>query len=607
MKTKRLSIILIASLLLMPSFAMATSDESESNESSPSQLDGEGSFSEKHEVVYATLNAFGQQDEMYVVNQFDVIEHGEMIDYGPYETVQNLTNLEDIELNDEEVTFRSGEDQFYYQGNLNGKPLPWTFDIRYTLDGEEVNPHDILGEDGHLQIEIETSGDDEVNPVFYENYLMQISLALDSEIYNQIEAEDGTVASAGKNKQVTFTVMPEEDETFVVEANVSNFEFDGVEISALPPNMSFDEFDTDEMQDEMNTLAEAFSDLHDGVGDLRDGVFELNDGVSDLHDGSSDYLSGMNELDEGSADLIEGSQEIQNALNQMRAGFETDGEIDLSDLDELEQALRQIADGLYEAEEGIAEIRENYDGSLESLREAINDIPVGELSEDNFDELYDSDIDPEVIDELVQTYEAAQNARENFDESSELFNYVVPVLEELEQTVNEIAVNLEQTADEFAEGLDELDFIEELEQLETGLEQLANQYGEFHAGLVEYTGGVGELSSNYSGIHEGIGELSDGTAVLGDGVDELHDGTGELAQETSDLPAQMQSEIDELMDDFDFSDFEPVSFMSERNENVETVQFVIQTESITIDDDEDDDEVEEEEKGIWERFLDLFR
>ncbi|WP_017185764.1 hypothetical protein [Alkalibacillus haloalkaliphilus] len=607
MKTKRLSIILIASLLLMPSFAMATSDESESNESSPSQLDGDGVYSEKHEVVYATLNPFGQQNEMYVVNQFDVIEHGEMIDYGPYESVQNLTNLEDIELNNEEVTFRSGEDQFYYQGNLNGEPLPWTFDIRYTLDGEEVNPHDILGEDGHLQIEIETSGDDEVNPVFYENYLMQISLALDSETYNQIEAEDGTVASAGKNKQVTFTVMPEEDETFVVEANVSDFEFDGVEISALPPNMSFDEFDTDEMQDEMNTLAEALSDLHDGVGDLRDGVFELNDGVNDLHDGSSDYLSGMNELDEGSADLVEGSQEIQNALNQMSSGFETDEEIDLSDLDELEQALRQIADGLYEAGEGIAEVRENYDGSLESLSEAINDIPVGELSEDNFDELYDSDIDPEVIDELVQTYEAAQNARENFDESSELFHYVVPVLEELEQTVNEIATNLEQTADEFADGLDELDFIEELEQLETGLEQLANQYGEFHAGLVEYTGGVGELSSNYSGIHDGIGELSDGTAELGDGVDELHDGTGELAQETSDLPAQMQSEIDELMDDFDFSDFEPVSFMSERNENVETVQFVIQTESITIDDDEDDDEVEEEEKGIWERFLDLFR
>ncbi|GAA0453695.1 YhgE/Pip domain-containing protein [Alkalibacillus silvisoli] len=602
---KRLLFIVIASLLLIPSFAIATSGESESDE--PSSTQGEGSYSEKHEVIYATLDAGGEQDAMYVVNQFNVTESGEMVDFGPYESVQNLTNLEEMSLNSDEVTFSATEDQFYYQGNLNGMPLPWTFDVGYTLDGEEVDANDILGEDGQLQIEIETNANDDVDPVFYDNYLLQISLTLDSEIYNQIEAEDGTIASAGKNKQVTFTVMPGEDEHFIVEANVSDFEFDGVEISALPASMSVDQPETGEMKDEMSSLSDGIAEVHDGVGDLQDGVSEMNDGIIELHDGSFEYLDGMRELDDGSSDLIEGSLAIDDALRQMSAGFDADHEMDFSEIEELSQGLKEIADGLYEIEGGLSELRGNYQEALEALDNAIEAIPSGELDEEDIEGVYASGADRDVVDQLVETYEAALQAKGTYDAVSEAFNVVDPVLSELEHSIHDIASNLDMIADELAGSIDDMDFIDDLAQLQEGLNEISSQYGEFHAGLIEYTDGVGELSESYSDIHDGIGELSEGTAELEDGVHELHDGTGELAEETSNLPDQMQEEIDEMMNDFDHSDFDPVSFVSERNEAIETVQFVIQTESITMEDDDDEEIVEEEDKGIWERFLDLFR
>ncbi|MDQ0350290.1 X-X-X-Leu-X-X-Gly heptad repeat protein [Alkalibacillus filiformis] len=607
MNMKRVTITFIASLLLIPTFALATSGESDSDESSSSQLHGEGSFSEKHEVIYATLNAFGEQDGMYVVNQFNVTKPGEMIDFGHYESVHNLTNLEDIKLHDEEVMFTALEDEFYYQGNLNGQPLPWTVDLEYTLDGEVVNPHDIAGEDGQLAIKIKTSANEEVNPVFYDHYLLQVTLNLDSEIYHAIEAEDGTVASAGKNKQVTFTVMPGEDEQFVVEADVINFEFDGVEIAALPSSMSVDDPETDEMQDEMRSLSDGIADLYDGVTDLRDGVVDLNDGVVELHDGSGDYLDGVRELDDGSTDLVEGSQSIGDALQEISSGFELDDNMDTSDLEELEQGLREIAGGLYEVEDGLWQLRDHYNQAYDALDDAIADIPRSDLSEEEIQSLYMSGADSDILDELVDTYIAAQTVQGTYDAVGEAFEAVSPTLLDVSESLHEMATNLELMADELAASMDDLDFADDLAELESGLNELANQYGDFHAGLVDYTGGVGELSSAYSDIHEGISELNDGTFELEDGVDELHDGTGELAEETSDLPEQMQSEIDNMMNDFDHSDFEPVSFVSERNDKVETVQFVIQSGSITIDDDEESGEVEEEEKGIWERFLDLFR
>ena len=51
------------------------------------------------------------------------------------------------------------------------------------------------------------------------------------------------------------------------------------------------------------------------------------------------------------------------------------------------------------------------------------------------------------------------------------------------------------------------------------------------------------------------------------------------------------------------------SFVSEKNTNVESVQFVIKTDGIKIDDEDDAEtaEASEEESGFWQKLLGLFR
>lgn len=63
-----------------------------------------------------------------------------------------------------------------------------------------------------------------------------------------------------------------------------------------------------------------------------------------------------------------------------------------------------------------------------------------------------------------------------------------------------------------------------------------------------------------------------------------------------------------MVDRYDHSDFDPVSFVSSKNKRVESVQFVIKTESIKKEDDKPKSGPKEEGKrGFWDRFLDLFR
>src|SRR5690625_107012 len=93
-----------------------------------------------------------------------------------------------------------------------------------------------------------------------------------------------------------------------------------------------------------------------------------------------------------------------------------------------------------------------------------------------------------------------------------------------------------------------------------------------------------------------------------DGAGDLHDGTYDLEYEASDMPDEIQSEVDKMMDEFDVSDFNPISFVSDKNKDVDIVQFVLQTESIELEEpDTTEDTDEEEDKGFWQRFLDLFR
>lgn len=180
-------------------------------------------------------------------------------------------------------------------------------------------------------------------------------------------------------------------------------------------------------------------------------------------------------------------------------------------------------------------------------------------------------------------------------------------LEQVSGGLLEITTHLETMAKGISSSLENNDMADSFVLLQKGISDLSANYKKFHSGLVGYAGGVSQLSSSYGMLNSGIADLSTGTGELESGVSGLHDGTGDLKDATSNIPEQMKEEVEQMMAEYDKSDFEAVSFMSGENENINSVQFVLKTESIKYEEPEKVEELEEEPQGFWARLLKLFK
>lgn len=149
--------------------------------------------------------------------------------------------------------------------------------------------------------------------------------------------------------------------------------------------------------------------------------------------------------------------------------------------------------------------------------------------------------------------------------------------------------------------------------------QLDN-YSFFYDGLKEYTSAISNaanganevkinmdtLYANVGTLETSVGDLNNGVKELYDGTTELKNGTGEFVKETDGVDAEVSDEIDSMISSMSGSDIEITSFVSEKNTNIESVQFVIQTEAIKVAEAVDTEPVVEEKLNFWQKLLRLF-
>lgn len=188
----------------------------------------------KNENVYVALDSEGKVSGTHVVNIFHVTKEGDIIDYGDYDKVVNLTNLDEIESDKEEHNFYSEEGKFYYQGDMSDVELPWLIDIDYYLDDEEMTSEELAGQSGDFEMHIRVKENPQAShDEYYNNYMLQISVPMDTEVFDNTICEGGIISDAGKNEQVTFVVSPGSDGNFKITAEVENFELDSITMNGV--------------------------------------------------------------------------------------------------------------------------------------------------------------------------------------------------------------------------------------------------------------------------------------------------------------------------------------------------------------------------------------
>ena len=301
---------------------------------------------QKDENVYANLNQDGSVDGIYVVNAYLLDKETDIVDYGKYDSVKNLTTDAEINKKGDTITTAAPEGKFFYQGNLKTKELPWEISIHYYLDGKEMDADELAGQNGSLKITIHIGKNDQVEEDFFENYLLQATVTMDMDKCSRLQAAGATVGNVGAFKQLVYNIMAGQEKDIVIKADVLDFTMDPISFQGVP--MSFD-LDRDSLS--MDSLTEKTGDIKDAADEFSDGAAELYDGAGALKDGASDLHDGANSLKEGIESYSDGAHSLGDGIDTLK-----DGTDDLSD------GATQLSDGISSLKEGVDKLAGGYSG-----------------------------------------------------------------------------------------------------------------------------------------------------------------------------------------------------------------------------------------------------
>lgn len=329
----------------------------------------------KEENVYATLEKDGSVQEIYVVNAYDLSQDTKVVDYGKYASLKNLSNENAINQNGNEISVDAQKGKFYYQGNLDTKNLPWNIQIRYYLDDKEISGEELAGKSGALRIQIDLTQNQEVDAFFFENYLLQATIALPAEQCTNIAADGATIANMSGEKQILFNVMGGQEKTLTVSADVTDFEMSAISFKGVP--MSFD-IDVDEL--DTSALTDKTSELTDGVAALDDGAGKLQDGAKQFQDGLTTYTSGVDTLYSGASALASGVDSLQSgttnytdAVESLAAGADTLA----AKTENLLALMGNLSEAVNLLENGAAALSDENSGAAAQITEALEEIETG--------------------------------------------------------------------------------------------------------------------------------------------------------------------------------------------------------------------------------------
>ncbi|WP_270772036.1 hypothetical protein [Intestinibacter bartlettii] len=618
--------------------------------------------SEKEEVIYANLTSSGDVEKIYAVNIF---EDKDIVDYGVYETVKNMNTMDKINYSNGKITIQNSEDKLYYQGIMKqNTEMPWTIKVRYKLDGVEYAPSELAGKSGKLEISISIKENKKCKKNFFENYALQTVVQLDTNLCENIKSDEATMANVGGLKQLTYTILPGNEKDIKITSDVTDFEMSEIQVNGINLNLGLDKdsIDTSSLTGELDKLKDAVNDLDDGANELNDGAKKLDDGAVTLTDGIKTIQDGLDQLNSKSSSLTSGSSEVLSALKTIQSSL-NNVSTSSKDLKQLSSASTSIKSGIDSLVKGLKTVDSSIDTYNSSLKKAgLNS--ASELAQKNKQALSALGI-TNTQRKLYSAYtsggsqavsaELAKLAQAGDSEAVELYKQVsagntdavtqyvqaagklisvetllkadASYIEGSSKLINGIdaqmstssgqttlmsgAVSLQTNYKKFDASIQDLvsslnNLMANMTQLKSGINKLTDNYATLDSGIKEYTSAVNKITNGYSKVYEGALDLVSGTHSLYKGTTELTDGTGEFKGETSDLDSKVDDEVDSMIDNFAGGDFEVESFVSDKNTDVDSVQFVIKTEAIKKEEVKVEEE-KTEELNFWQKLLNLFR
>lgn len=547
---------------------------------------------DKTETVYVKSDAKGNPREITVQTKLKNTSDGD--------TIEDYTNLTDIKNKEGDEAFTQNADgtiewenhgeDITYEGT-GSEELPVDVNISYELDGQPIEPEELAGKSGSLEIRfdyknkttqtIKIEGKEEQVSVPFVPFAVISTMLLSEDHASNIKVENGKVmdidgqklvvgyACPGLTKSLKLTTYePTEDidipEYVEVMADVTDFSLDftaTIISSGLLEDMDLKDLDdVDEMSDNMKKLEEATDKLSDGAGTLEDGMKTYQtyldqylSGVTALDQGAGALESGLQVMNEKKGDLQAGATLLKESLTTLHdtlaaiqlpqgssvdlSGMETAAKQLEADETKLNEVLTEMGTGLAEMQE-LAKEAAGYQATvktqLETAKTALDVIDWTKL-----DQAVRADSQTKA-DAAIDS--AMKKALENYGLSAEQIQVAAgEVKTEVNGALDQISVSDEAKAQikKAKEALEAIPTITIPEvSLDTGkLTETLNDMQKQMKILAGYSTTLGTVSQTAAAA---LQELQTGLTALQTGTAQLQEGSGQLEAGVSAFGAGIQ-------------------------------------------------------------------
>lgn len=410
-----------------------------------------------------------------------------------------------------------------------------------------------------------------------------------------------------------------------------------------------------DLQNGVNALDEGIHSLNSGIGQMQEALNTLNRQSPELVNGSASFQAALTQLQEalngaalttedlsaltdassamkaGINDLVNGITALQNHVNfdaykdvMAQNGLDIDGlqqknESAINGLEGLIMSLSTQIEDLKKAGVDTSEI----EAQVSQLSDIISLLAANNASiggTESYLQTVSSNLSS-----LLQGATALQENYGTFDgKIEELVNKIGGLayqMSELSSAINTLVSEygkLDQGIKDYTEAVARIvagysqitdgasRLVAGSSALKTGSESLYSGTGELLSGIVEIYDGTGTLKDGTGTLDDGVAELLSGIAQLYDGAGELKDGTSAMREETAGMDTEITDKIDELIETVTGGDFEVASFVSDKNTNVQSVQFVIKADGVQTEEVSEVTEEMPKKLTVWKKFLNLF-
>jgi len=405
------------------------------------------------------------------------------------------------------------------------------------------------------------------------------------------------------------------------------------------------------LYDGTGDLKDGSQDLVGGAGDLKSGMDSLNGGIAKLKEGIDSAQSGLSALDRKSGSLTGGSAEVKKALLTIQSSISSVS-LDTDGLSKLTSASGAIKTGIGNLLDGAEQLKQNLGFAQYKALLKKGGLDIDALKQGNTQAV--SSLESQITGlkatlagiEGVPGYES--QVAQLKAQIAELENVVTLLngnnaaiggtqsyLDGVSGAAGELYTGVSGLKDQY-EAFDSAigDMADtltgmtgKLGALSAGIDTLVTKYTALDDGIGEYTGGVAKLAAGYDRIMEGVSDLAkggktlakgsgslydgaealyDGVASLTDGARDLSDGTEEMHEKTADMDSQVEDQIDDMLASIEKGDSKTVSFVSQKNTNVKSVQFVIKTDAVEKPESAPAAGETAEKLTFWQKLIRLF-